>query len=72
MESNDEPIPKNKNEKKQKKKPNSDQANADTSKDGHIYGIGHPNMGKPTHDSENNSTWILTQSREGQMASKEI
>ena len=56
MESNDEPIPKNKNEKKQKKKPNSDQANADTSKDGHIYGIGHPNMGKPTHDSENNST----------------
>ena len=49
----DEPIPKKKKGKKQKKNPKSDQANADPSEDRLIYGIDHLNLGEPAQDSEN-------------------
>ena len=55
MKSHNEPIPKQKKGEKQKKKPKSDQANADTSEDGHMYGIDRLNMGKPENESENES-----------------
>ena len=70
MKSHDEPIPKKKKGKNHKKKPKSDQANADPSEDDFICGIDRLNLVKPEHDSENYSERLLAQRREAHMEDK--
>ena len=52
MKSYDEPIPNNKNRKRQNKKSNSDLANADLSEDGRNYVLYRLNLVETAQDSE--------------------
>ena len=64
MKSHDEPIPRNKNRKRDNKKPKSVQADADPSEDGRNYGLDRMNLGETAQESESNSKLLLAQSGE--------
>ena len=55
MASQDEPIPRKKKGKKKPKKYKNEQAKADSSEDGHTYGIDRLNIGEAANDSESES-----------------